>query len=59
MARYGQEFKDTAVARLMPPESASVPVVPQPWRISVAALKRWRARALDLIRALVQQGRIL
>lgn len=27
MARYGQEFKDKAVARLLPPESATVEAV--------------------------------
>ena len=27
MARYGQSFKDKAVARLLPPESAAVELV--------------------------------
>ena len=47
MARYGQAFKDKAVARLLPPESASVQTVSQELSISVATLERWRADALS------------
>ena len=47
MARYGQAFKDKAVARLLPPESASVQTVSQELSISVATLERWRAEALS------------
>ncbi|HET9394496.1 MAG TPA: transposase, partial [Nitrospiraceae bacterium] len=47
MARYGQKFKERAVARLLPPESASIQAVSQELGVSVAAtLERWRADAL-------------
>lgn len=46
MARYGQAFKDRAVARLLPPESASVEQISQALGVSVATLERWRADAL-------------
>lgn len=48
MARYGQAFKDRAVARLLPPESASIQVVSQELGVSVATLERWRANALSI-----------
>lgn len=48
MARYGQEFKDRAVARLLPPESASVDVVSMEMGVSVATLERWRSDALSM-----------
>ena len=48
MARYGQGFKDRAVARLLPPESAAVAVVSGEIGVSVATLERWRADALSL-----------
>ncbi len=41
MARYGQAFKDRAVARLLPPESASLQVVSREVGIGVGALERW------------------
>ena len=47
MARYGQAFKDKAVARLLPPESASVETVSRELSISTATLERWRADALS------------
>lgn len=47
MARYGQAFKDRAVARLLPPESASIETVAQELSISVSTLERWRAEALS------------
>lgn len=47
MARYSNTFKDRAVARLMPPESASVQQVSQELGVSVATLERWRANALS------------
>lgn len=47
MARYGQAFKEKAVARLLPPESASVAKVSQELGVSVATLERWRADALS------------
>ncbi len=47
MARYGQSFKDRAVARLLPPESAAVQTVARELSISAATLARWRAEALS------------
>jgi transposase len=47
VARYGQAFKDRAVARLLPPESAPVQKVSQELGVSVATLERWRADALS------------
>ena len=47
MARYGKTFKDRAVARLLPPESAPVQTVSQELGVSVATLERWRADALS------------
>lgn len=46
MARYGQAFKDRAVARLLPPESSDVHNVAQAVGVSVATLERSRAGAL-------------
>src|ERR671921_429636 len=46
MARYGQQFKDAVVARLLPPESSSLEAVSQKIGISIATLERWRAAAL-------------
>jgi len=46
MARYGQTFKSRAVARLLPPESASVEVVARELGVSIATLERWRSDAL-------------
>lgn len=46
MARYGQAFKDRAVARLLPPESSDVKAVGAQVGVSVATLERWRADAL-------------
>jgi transposase len=46
MARYGQGFKDRAVARLLPPESASVDQVALELGVGAGTLERWRAEAL-------------
>jgi transposase len=46
MARYGQQFKDAVVARLLPPESSPIEAVSQKIGISVPTLERWRAAAL-------------
>lgn len=46
MARYGQAFKDKAVARLLPPESADLDVVSREVGVSAGTLERWRADAL-------------
>lgn len=48
MARYGKTFKDRAVARLLPPESAPVQQVSQDLGLSVTTLERWRADALSM-----------
>ena len=42
MARYGQAFKDRAVARLLPPESAATDVVAREVGIGADTLERWR-----------------
>lgn len=46
MARYGQAFKDRAVARLLPPESAALEDVSREVGIGVDTLQRWRSEAL-------------
>ncbi|ROZ66242.1 IS3 family transposase [Ramlibacter sp. WS9] len=45
MARYGQAFKDRAVARLLPPESAAVEVVAREVGVAAGTLDRWREDA--------------
>ena len=45
MARYGNEFKARAVARLLPPESAPIPRISQEIGAPVATLERWMADA--------------
>jgi len=47
VARYGQEFKDTVVARLLPPESASVQVVAHEVGVGGQTLQRWLSDALS------------
>ena len=47
MARYGKEFKNRAVARLLPPESASVEAVAREIGVSADTLERWRSDALS------------
>ncbi|WP_162634449.1 transposase, partial [Ralstonia sp. GX3-BWBA] len=46
MARYGQAFKDRAVARLLPPESAAVEAVAGEIGVNADTLERWRSEAL-------------
>lgn len=46
MSRYGQEFKDRAVARLLPPESASIKDLSNEIGVGLATLERWRSDAL-------------
>ncbi|MFP5465787.1 MAG: IS3 family transposase, partial [Gammaproteobacteria bacterium] len=46
MARYGQAFKDRAVARMLPPESAAPQVVSREIGVGVDTLERWRAESL-------------
>jgi len=45
VARYGQVFKDRAVARLLPPESARLEQVARDVGVVVATLERWRSDA--------------
>ena len=45
MARYGQTFKDRAVARLLPPESAAIDMVAREVGIGTNTLERWREDA--------------
>ncbi len=45
MARYGQAFKDKAVARLLPPESAALELVAREVGIGAGTLERWREDA--------------
>ena len=45
MARYGEGFKDKAVARLLPPESATVESVAHEIGVGVSTLERWTAAA--------------
>jgi transposase len=47
MARYSDEFKARAVARLLPPESAPIPRLSQEIGVSVATLERWMSDALS------------
>jgi transposase len=47
LARYGQAFKDKAVARLLPPESAPLEVVSGEFGVSVKTLERWRSDSLS------------
>jgi transposase-like protein len=46
LARYGQAFKDRAVAKLLPPQSAPLDAVAHDVGISTDTLERWRAEAL-------------
>ena len=43
MARYGQGFKNKAVARLLPPGNASLEEVAREVGVTVATLERWRS----------------
>ena len=53
MARYGQTFKDRAVARLLAPESQALEDVARTTRISEPTLKRW----LDVAQSMPARGR--
>lgn len=46
MARYGQAFKDKAVARMLPPESAPAAEVALEVGVSASTLERWHSDAL-------------
>ena len=45
MARYGQAFKDRAVARLLPPQSVALEVAAREVGVGVGTLERWREEA--------------
>ena len=47
MARYGKDYKERVVARLLPPESSSVERVSAEVGVSAATLERWLAEALQ------------
>jgi len=53
LARYGQTFKDRAVARLLPPESAAIDVVAREIGIAAGTLERWRWTAAGRLEAVV------
>jgi transposase-like protein len=57
VARYGQAFRDRIVARLLPPESATIDVVSREVGVSIATLERWRATALAAPGALTSTQR--
>ena len=46
MARYGQTFKDNAVARLLPPQSCPIEALSARIGIGAGTPERWRAEAL-------------
>jgi hypothetical protein len=46
LARYGQAFKNRAVARLLPPASAPPEAVAREIGVSADTLERWRSQAL-------------
>ena len=46
VARYGKQFRDRVVARLLPPESAAPEMVSREVGVTVQTLKRWRSDAL-------------
>ena len=53
MARYGQSFKDRAVARLLPPESATLELVSKEVGVASGTLQRWR----DDVQSMPARGR--
>ena len=46
MARYGQAFKNKVLAKLLPPNTATLEQVSQEMGVSIDTLERWRAQAL-------------
>ena len=48
MARYGQAFKDRAVARLLAPESSALEVVAREVGVEMGTLQRWQADAQSM-----------
>ena len=53
MARYGRAMMERVVARLLPPESATVEVVAREFGIGVLTLQRWR----DEVQSMPARGR--
>jgi transposase len=47
MARYSEDFKARAVARLLPPESTPIPRLSQEIGVSVATLERWMSDSMS------------
>lgn len=47
MARYGQAFKNKVLAKLLPPNTASLEEVSQEVGLSVDTLQRWRSESLS------------
>jgi len=52
MARYGQQFKDRVIARLLPPESSAVEKVSHEIGISVSTLERCNRPFGDVLQSL-------
>ena len=48
MARYGQAFKDRAVARLLAPEGSALEVVAREVGVGMSTLQRWQADAQSM-----------
>jgi transposase len=48
MARYGQEFKNKVIAKLLPPNTASLEEISREVGVSTATLERWRAESLTM-----------
>jgi len=46
LARYGKQFKERVLARLLPPESAAPEIVSREVGVTVQTLERWRSDAL-------------
>jgi hypothetical protein len=47
LARYGQTFKNKAVARLLPPESAGLELVARETGVGVGTIERWQAEMVS------------
>ena len=61
VARYGQRFKERAVARLLPPESGALEVVARDVGIGAWTLARWREEMqsrVSLVRAWTADARL-
>jgi transposase-like protein len=54
MARYGEAFRNRAVAKLLPPENAAVGTVAKETGVSVQTLERWR----DEVQTRPARGRV-